>query len=492
MSLLRVSYRFSVRYECDLPSQYQDQTKESKCENVEMGYYVSVDEESKLHIAQIPCKEGYMCNGTGVMIACSRPSEYQDEKKQSICKSVEMNYFKENNKAQESCTRGFMCPGDGGVKVACSAPGEYQDSEGKSGCKSVTLGSYKVSDTSINECPKGFRCNETKLPPVACSATGEYQDKENQSVCKQVEPGFFKKSDTEQELCPVGHECSDGEKHACDDPGQYQNEEGEQLCKNVTAGFYKFANSKQEVCDKGFRCPGFVDPGFVDNRESGKMIPCSGAKEYADVQMSFECKEAGEGYYVLPEGTGVAHTERRKCPIGYKCDGKGAREACDGSTEYQDTEKMGSCNTVKQGHYVSPEEYGSAHTEEIECEEGYRCDGKGLRVACSNKKEYQNSRGKDSCEKVTKGHYVTPDEVNGLHTSQKECEIGFECDGQGYQRPCVDNVTFADETGLAECKTCNVHCPPGMSTYNNCTLDKDLECQDQSNPVVCRLNLRKP
>lgn len=171
------------------------------------------------------------------------------------------------------CQKGFKCPAGASAQIACDGkdkPSDYQDQEGQSVCKTCPAG-YWCSDSLRTRCRPGdeqesYYCPSTTREKVKCDA-GYFTIKEAPTVkedCLACPPGSFcpaKNVDGKVyekiELCLAGSFCPGANAMPITCPIGFYCPYGSNIPVPCTSGMYCDTTGLIEPageCDPGYFC----------------------------------------------------------------------------------------------------------------------------------------------------------------------------------------------------------------------------------------------
>ena len=466
------------------------------------GYYISGSGTASATC--VGCQAGYACaGGTAARDACDGQTQYQDAVKQSSCKTVSSGWYKVDNTEQAQCTGATYC--SGGVKNSC--PGSYtaDTTAGKTSAQQCKIsvakghhiatansstpadcdpGDYRAAHTvnygstsSCSACPSGY----TSAAGTAGANTECYISVSGGHYIEDVGD-----NSTNWGTCAAGtykaaHTVYYGSKSscsACSGRTKY-SAAGASSCKTVDSGYYSTGcNSSGNNCTGQSQCTGATycasgvqnscpaqTSGWTRNGGTGWTTYTQCNQTRAATSVSTYCSagtlkqnatsatawgattvsaalSAKAGAYV----NGQTCTQ---CQAGYKCTGgTAAREACDGSLEYQNAVGQSSCKTVSDGYYKS------SNSAQAQCPADYR-DGSGAtningcKTSCAGGTYVATENA--ACTSVGTGYYRAAHTVNyGSTSTRSQCPANYR-DGaaasaqNGCKTSCAGGTYVATE-----------------------------------------------
>ncbi|GMF22634.1 unnamed protein product [Phytophthora lilii] len=396
----------------------------------------------------IPCPVGTFSNETGLVEAadctfCDEGSYCSDTGLIEPTGLCDAGYICKRNNTQSN-------PSSGIVKVVTNA------------VDSAELTIYFGGQP----CPTGSYCPKGSSSSILC-AEGSYINVTSSPTCLACPPGYFCPlgcTDYLNNVCPMGHYCPEGTQrptqYRCP-PGSFGNQTGLQdltQCTPAPGGTYidSYAAVKPTGnCRSGFYCSGgsATSTPAETTATGGPCLPGTNCPEGSAVPIVCDA-----GAYCSSTNTDAA----LPCNEGFYCV-QGSYTA----TPTGQNNSLGMIGDVcTRGHYCPqgtsnpipcPPGTYSETTQNVNasyclpCTRGFTCSTSGIVTPY---------------EKCPPGFLCT----GGESTATKQCPKGFECPGGSFEPISCPAGTFADVTGLAQCKLCpeRYYCEIGSITPVEC------------------------
>ena len=386
---------------------------------------------------EIPCKPGYICDGTGntdlTMLDCPVGYYCKGGTTSATKLGCEAGYFCPiNSHMQVPCEIGFYndqtlsvdssaclpCP----AGASCSTRGQATPSYASFSCEA---GYYCESDLDKDPCPAGYYCPINSATPTVCPK-GYYTPDTHQSVCTICPAGFYCGDDVLQDFATASADASAilADSAIPCMAGQYCPRGSYLVTATQLAGV---------KCSVGTYNPyeGAENVGDCINCPEGKTCLTTGIADVADdlpdCTAGTYCPNAATSKNAIqcPKGAyceaGAAFYS--KCPVGTYQDIKGATSSSD-------------CTSCDVNYYCSSR--GIAANGMVQCGAGYICTG-GTMIATPI-----SEQGGDFCPA---GHYCTAKDIgqqvcaveyyqpNKGHSSCIQCHAGMLCDSTQMTAP---------------------------------------------------------
>ncbi|GMI02681.1 hypothetical protein TrVE_jg6925 [Triparma verrucosa] len=395
------------------------------------------------------CPAGYYCDdalGGGAPQPCSAGS-----------------YTDGTHSSCQTCTKGYRCPG--GMNQQICPPGSHQDLTGQYHCKECAEGTFSrlAGSEECSICPEGFFCPKNSASPIQCGTVGLYCP-EGSSTVSPAASGHYTTPEnggatmrTGQAACEMGHACVAGVKTVCQG-GSYGDEVGAFGCKSAPPGYRPSDDHTGVVLCAAGKFSG------------GGLAYCQDCAEGTfSGQGALTCSAKSicpPGHKVVVQSTVVSDTVCGLCEAGTASMGGSASSCvkCDGEGEYTDVEGRFTCMVAAAGHKPT-----SDRTAVEKCPAGrYSVGGTTECAQCEDGKTSQEGAvGCDICLACEPGKHMHLLCTPTAGTVCVDCGKGTASTlaGQGSCSFCDGNGQYADEEGLAACKTAPAGYKPNV--YRN-------------------------